>query len=197
MFSQSCWFVIGKIDIDSNINIDLITHELARRTNLCFLGVRMEGHGYRKIYGYGKKMQEPSRPIKDDTVVPRVFASEKDAEKFQKRQEKIEKDYQKKLVDWQEELRFINQKMNLILPSGMNSPTNLPAKFTCCGGSACRNGFWPATELGCAPRFGPAFWNRPLHFSCHSFGDRRPRAAVRAPEAIEVPILPHRRRWAS
>jgi len=135
------------VTIDSTCSVDLIAHEIARRTQMCFLGVRMDCHKYRKIYGYGKPVANPPHPVKETIVAPSQFSSEKAEKQYLKKCANATSLYAEEMTKWEKQVAFNTQKASLILPADMNSPTNLPAKQTCSGGDACRCGVHNRDEV--------------------------------------------------
>ena len=130
----------GKVMIESKTGVDKIVQEIARRTHMCFISIRMEEEEYRKINGYGIMSTLPSKPIKDEVTYPTIFASEKEEKKFERKMQIRDNEYMIKLNIWHEEVAMINQKASLILPSDTKSPTTLSVKNICTGGAVCRNG---------------------------------------------------------
>ena len=130
----------GKVMIESKTGVDKIVQEIARRTHMCFISIRMEEEEYRKINGYGIMSTFPSKPIKDEITCPTIFASEKEEKKVERKKQVRDNEYMIKLSKWHEEVAMINQKASLILPPDTKSPTTLSVKNICTGGAVCRNG---------------------------------------------------------
>ena len=126
--------------IESKTGVDKIVQEIARRTHMCFISIRMEEEEYRKINGYGIMSTFPSKPIKDEITCPTIFASEKEEKKVERKKQVRDNEYMIKLSKWHEEVAMINQKASLILPPDTKSPTTLSVKNICTGGAVCRNG---------------------------------------------------------